>query len=85
MKTKTIILTILLMLTTLGAWAQNGKPRLVVWQKSGGKAYFDLDKLPETSFDNGILTIKSSTATYPTSSPTCSDIPMQYELKVKQQ
>ena len=30
MKTKTIILTILLVLTTLGVWAQNGKPRLVV-------------------------------------------------------
>lgn len=27
MKTKTIILTMLLVLTTLGAWAQNGKPR----------------------------------------------------------
>ena len=38
MKTKTIILTILLTLTTLGAWAQNEAPRLVVWQKSGGKA-----------------------------------------------
>jgi len=38
MKTKTIILTMLLVLTTLGVWAQNGKPRLVVWQKSGEKA-----------------------------------------------
>lgn len=62
MKTKTIILTMLLVLTTLGVWAQNGKPRLVVWQKSGEKAYFDLDKLPETSFADGILTIKSSMA-----------------------
>lgn len=38
MKTKTIILTMLLVLTTLGVCAQNGKPRLVVWQKSGRKA-----------------------------------------------
>lgn len=63
MKTKTIILTMLLVLTTLGVWAQNEAPRLVVWQKSGEKVYFDLDKLPETSFANGILTIKSRTAT----------------------
>ena len=38
MKTKTIILTMLLVLTPRGVWAQNGKPRLVVWQKSGRKA-----------------------------------------------
>lgn len=37
--------------------------RLVVWLKNGEKAYFDLDKLPETSFGGGMLTIKSSTST----------------------
>ena len=62
MKTRLIILPILLMLT-MGARAQSGLPRLVVWQKSGEKAYFDLNKLPETSFGGGVLTIKSSSAT----------------------
>ena len=57
------MLTMLLMLTVIGAWAQSNVPRLVVWQKSGEKAYFDLDKLPETSFGGGVLTIKSNTAT----------------------
>ena len=58
-----IVMTLLLMLSLAGAWAQSNVPRLVVWQKSGEKAYFDLDKLPETSFGGGVLTIKSSTAT----------------------
>ena len=70
MKAKRIILTMLVIVycsvfntqySTINA--QTGVPRLVVWQKSGEKAYFDLNKLPETSFGDGMLTIKSSTAT----------------------
>jgi len=53
----------LLMFISIGTRAQNDSPRLVVWLKSGEKAYFDLNKLPETTFGNGLLTIKSSTST----------------------
>ena len=38
MKQRQIMLTMLLMLTVIGAWAQSDVPRLVVWQKSGEKA-----------------------------------------------
>ena len=63
MKRKTIFLTLLLMLATVGTWAQGDSPQLVVWLKGGEKAYFVLDKLPETSFGDGLLTIKSSSST----------------------
>lgn len=59
MKTKLTLLTLLLMLAA-GVWAQNATPRLVVWQKSGEKVYFELNEMPETTFENRLLVIRSS-------------------------
>lgn len=64
MKTKLILLTLLLMLA-MTTWAQNATPRLVVWQKSGEKVYYELADLPETTFEEGQLIIKTLHATVP--------------------
>ena len=53
----------LIAMQSVALMAQEARPQLVVWLKGGEKAYFDLDKLPETSFGDGLLTIKSSTST----------------------
>lgn len=45
------------------AQAQDRTQRLVVWQKSGEKVYFDLDEEPETTFESGQLVIKTTKAT----------------------
>jgi len=47
----------LLLLAPLFARAQSSA-RLVVWQKSGEKVYYQLATLPETTFENGQLVIK---------------------------
>lgn len=39
-------------------WAQS--QRLVVWQKSGQKVYYELADEPHTTFDNGMLVISSN-------------------------
>ena len=43
--------------------AQGESQRLVVWQKSGEKVYFDLDEEPETTFEAGKLVITTSKTT----------------------
>ena len=55
----------LLLIATLSSWADS--QRLVVWQKSGQKVYFDLNEEPETTFEDGNLVIRSSrtTVSYP--------------------
>ena len=45
----------------IAAWAQDHSQRLVVWQKSGEKVYFDLAEEPKTTFNNGLLVIKTNT------------------------
>jgi len=64
MKTRTLLL-MLLLTATLSSWADS--QRLVVWQKSGQKVYFDLNEEPETTFEDGNLVIRSSrtTVSYP--------------------
>lgn len=62
MKRKLTLMTLLLMMV-VGLWAQNTTQRLVVWQKSGEKVYFDLNEMPETTFENGLLVIRSSKTT----------------------
>ena len=64
MKTRTLVL-MLLLTATLSSWADS--QRLVVWQKSGQKVYFDLNEEPETTFEDGNLVIRSSrtTVSYP--------------------
>ena len=63
MKQKLLILLFAL-LGCMEAWAQNDTTqRLVVWQKSGQKAFFDLTDKPETTFEDGQLVIKTSKTT----------------------
>ena len=60
---KTII-TLMLALVAVGAWAQEtGTQRLVVWQKSGEKVYFELAEEPETTFEDGKLVITTTKTT----------------------
>lgn len=47
----------------LTAAAQDNPACLVVWQKNGQKVRFELAQQPETSFGNGVLTIKTNTST----------------------
>lgn len=56
-KARLLLAALLLWLTAAGAWAQT-TPRLVVWQMSGEKVYYELALLPETTFENGQLVIK---------------------------
>jgi hypothetical protein len=67
MKTRTLLL-MLLLTATLSSLADS--QRLVVWQKSGQKIYFDLTEEPETTFEDGNLVIRSSrtTVSYPLTS-----------------
>ena len=55
----------LLLAATVSSLADS--QRLVVWQKSGQKVYFDLNEEPETTFEDGNLVIRSSrtTVSYP--------------------
>lgn len=62
MKIKLTLMTLLLTMT-VGLWAQNTTQRLVVWQKNGEKVYFNLNQMPETTFENGLLVIRSSKTT----------------------
>lgn len=57
MKTRTLVL-MLLLAATVSSLADS--QRLVVWQKSGQKVYFDLNEEPETTFEDGNLVIRSS-------------------------
>ena len=61
MKTR-LTINILLLMLAMTTWAQNVAPRLVVWQKSGEKTYFELNEMPETTFEDGLLVIRSSKA-----------------------
>lgn len=64
MKTRTLVL-MLLLAATVSSLADS--QRLVVWQKSGQKVYFDLTEEPETTFEDGNLVIRTSrtTVSYP--------------------
>jgi len=54
---------LLLISYSLGATAQDATQRLVVWQKSGEKTFFDLSEEPVTTFEDGKLVIKTSKMT----------------------
>lgn len=63
MQTRKLFIMLLLILTGMGAKAQDATQRLVVWQKNGEKVYFDLAEEPETTFENGMLVIKTTRTT----------------------
>ena len=53
----------LLISVSMMTFAQDVTQRLVVWQKSGEKIYFDLNEEPETTFEDGKLVIKTTRTT----------------------
>ena len=60
---KKALILISLLAWSIGNIAQTTTQRLVVWQKSGEKVYFDISELPETTFEDGQLVITTSKAT----------------------
>jgi len=62
MKVKFTILSLLFAFAATATWGQGATKRLVLWQKSGEKVYFDLNDMPETTFENGMLVIKTNNA-----------------------
>ncbi len=58
-----ILFVMLALVLPMVASAQERTPRLVVWQKSGEKVYFKLADLPETTFEDNLLIIKTRNAT----------------------
>ena len=52
----------LLLAMTIGTWADT-QQRLIVWMKNGDKVYFNLVEEPETTFENGLLIIKTTRST----------------------
>ena len=58
---KKILTTWLLLAFVMTIGAQDTTQRLVVWQKSGEKVYFDLTEEPRTSFRGGLLIISTNT------------------------
>lgn len=53
-------LFLILALLSVSAVSYAQTPRLVVWQKSGEKVYFELADLPETTFEGNLLVIRTS-------------------------
>jgi len=64
MKLRLLFLFILFGLGVSSIMAQTATKRLVLWQKSGEKVYFDLNDMPETTFENGLFVIKTNNATF---------------------
>ena len=58
-----LLTTLLLIFVSMMTFAQDATQRLVVWQKSGEKVYFDLNEEPETTFEGTQLVIKTNTTT----------------------
>ena len=63
MKTKRMIIVLLTLLFATTSMLHAQKPQLVVWQKNGQKVYYELAEQPVTTFENGLLVIKTSMAT----------------------
>ena len=55
MKQRLLLLSLLFCFAATPMWAQTATKRLVLWQKSGEKVYFDLNDMPETTFENGLF------------------------------
>jgi hypothetical protein len=45
------------MLLPVAAWSESSGARLIVWQKSGEKVYYDLVNAPVTTFHGNLLVI----------------------------
>ena len=64
MKQRLLLLFILFGFSASSLLAQTATKRLVLWQKSGEKVYFDLNDMPETTFENGLFVIRTNNATF---------------------
>ena len=64
MKLRLLLLFILFDFSASSLLAQTATKRLVLWQKSGEKVYFDLNDMPETTFENGLFVIRTNNATF---------------------
>lgn len=62
MKQRLLILFMSLIAVASGTWADT-QQRLIVWMKNGDKVYFNLVEEPETTFENGLLAIKTTKST----------------------
>ena len=58
-----LLTTLVLIFVSMMTFAQDATQRLVVWQKSGEKVYFDLNEEPETTFEGTQLVIKTNATT----------------------
>lgn len=58
-----LLTSLVLIFVSMMTFAQADTQRLVVWQKSGEKVYFDLNEEPETTFEGTQLVIKTNTTT----------------------
>ncbi|MBR2204471.1 MAG: hypothetical protein IJ914_09850 [Prevotella sp.] len=56
---KKLLLFLFLLLPFVG-WAESGGARLIVWQKSGEKVYYDLVDDPITTFQGDLLVIQTT-------------------------
>ncbi len=61
MNKRKLSMMLFFLFATLAMNAQEEVQRLVVWQKSGEKVYFDLTEEPKTTFDDGKLVITTNT------------------------
>lgn len=66
-QTKRLLLFLCILSCCTGLFAQDATQRLVVWQKSGEKVYFDLSDEPRTSFKDGLLIINTKDGVLETS------------------
>jgi len=62
MRNKIVIMLLFMLANVNTTWAQQTSPRLVVWQKYGGKVYYELADMPETTFEGELLVIKTKNA-----------------------
>ena len=54
------LLLFLFLLLPLAGWSESGGARLIVWQKSGEKVYYDLVDDPITTFQGDLLVIQTT-------------------------
>ena len=60
---KVLLLLLMALVLPMVASADDETQRLVVWHKNGEKTYFELNEMPETTFEGGLLVIRSSKTT----------------------
>ena len=57
------LLLLMTFMMPLALWAESGGARLIVWQKSGAKVFYNLVDDPVTTFEGNLLVIKTNRET----------------------